>query len=223
MAFENNIFINCPFDKKYKPILKAIVFCIVYLDYKPLLSETINSADSRVYGILNLIGKAKYSIHDLSRMESSKKNQLSRFNMPFELGLDLGAQYFGEEFLQEKKCMVIMDDKHVYDEILSDFSGNDIASYSNPGDLVKILRSFFVHHTLDNFNAYPLDSPETVHAIYAVFLDEFSQGYETNLMFSKQEVETIRYAVPRHCKVSNCCLEVCRTRCSRATTCIFLA
>jgi len=46
MAFENNIFINCPFDKEYKPILKILVFSSIYLGYKPLLSETINSADS---------------------------------------------------------------------------------------------------------------------------------------------------------------------------------
>ena len=89
MPFESNIFINCPFDKKYDPILKAVVFCIVYLQYKPLLSETINSANSRVSGILDLISQAEYSIHDLSRMESTQKNELARFNMPFELGKSL--------------------------------------------------------------------------------------------------------------------------------------
>lgn len=65
MGFEKNIFINCPFDKEYVPILKPIVFCVVYLDYHPLMSETINSAESRIARIQHLIESAKYSIHDL--------------------------------------------------------------------------------------------------------------------------------------------------------------
>ncbi|MFD1615633.1 hypothetical protein [Gelatiniphilus marinus] len=103
MAFDKNIFINCPFDDKYKTLLKAIVFCIVYLNYKPLLSETNNSADSRVDGIINLISNSKYSIHDLSRLEASKKNELARFNMPFELGMDIGCKRFGSAS-QKEKC-----------------------------------------------------------------------------------------------------------------------
>lgn len=83
MAFEDNIFINCPFDKEYKPILKILVFSSIYLGYKPLLSETINSADSRVEGIQDLISQAKYSIHDLSRMESTKKKRVSSFQYAF--------------------------------------------------------------------------------------------------------------------------------------------
>ncbi len=56
MSFEKNIFINCPFDNNYKPILKALVFGITYLGYIPKLSETIDSAETRIAGIQNLIG-----------------------------------------------------------------------------------------------------------------------------------------------------------------------
>ena len=71
-----------------------------------MLSETINSADSWVDGIQDLISQAKYSIHDLSRMESTKKNELARFNMPFELGIDIGCKRFGNADMNEK-CLLI--------------------------------------------------------------------------------------------------------------------
>ena len=143
MPFESNIFINCPFDKKYDPILKAVIFCIVYLQYKPLLSEIINSANSRVSGILDLISQAKYSIHDLSRMESTQKNELARFNMPFELGMDIGCKRFGNN-LQKEKCFLILDKiKYRYQKSISDISGNDISvHHEEPEKALRNVRNW---------------------------------------------------------------------------------
>lgn len=99
---------------------------LFYLGYNPLLSQTINSADSRVEGIQELISQAKYSIHDLSRMESTKKNELARFNMPFELGIDIGCKKFGDSDMNSK-CLLILDKiKYRYQKSISDLSGNDI-------------------------------------------------------------------------------------------------
>ena len=49
-------------------------------------------------------------IHDISRTELDKKTSLPRFNMPFELGLFLGAKKFGA-FDQSKKRTLILDKK----------------------------------------------------------------------------------------------------------------
>lgn len=99
---------------------------LFYLGYNPLLSQTINSADSRVEGIQELISQAKYSIHDLSRMESIKKNELARFNMTFELGIDIGCKKFGDSDMNSK-CLLILDKiKYRYQKSISDLSGNDI-------------------------------------------------------------------------------------------------
>ena len=176
MAFENNIFINCPFDSKYKPILKAIIFCIVYLEYKPLLSETINSADSRVDGILDLISNSKYSIHDLSRMEASKKNELARFNMPFELGMDIGCKRFGSDS-QKEKCFLILDKlKFRYQKSISDISGNDISIHNEEPE--KALRQ--VRNWLRKLDGNHIDSPNKIWRLYNEFNGDFYEIAEND-------------------------------------------
>ncbi len=143
MAFDKNVFINCPFDEDYKPILKALVFCTIYLGYKPLLSETLNSANSRVEGIQNLISSSKYSIHDLSRMEATKKNELARFNMPFELGLDMGCKKFGKGKNKGKFLLIFDKIRHRYKKALSDLSGNDIEIHHNkPETAIRKFRNW---------------------------------------------------------------------------------
>lgn len=131
MAFDKSVFINCPFDNNYIPILKSIYFCLTYLGYTPLLSETKNSGESRINAIQNLIEQAKYSIHDLSRMQASKKNELARFNMPFELGMDIGCKRFGK-VKHHNKCLLILDkERYRYQQVISDISGNDIQVHAD--------------------------------------------------------------------------------------------
>tara|TARA_R110002049_G_scaffold285775_1_gene467297 strand:- start:1570 stop:2103 length:534 start_codon:yes stop_codon:yes gene_type:complete len=174
MAFENNIFINCPFDSKYKPILKAIIFCTVYLDYKPLLSETINSADSRVNGILDLISNSKYSIHDLSRMEASKKNELARFNMPFELGMDIGCKRFGSDS-QKEKCFLILDKlKFRYQKSISDISGNDISIHNEEPE--KALRQ--VRNWIRKIDGNHIDSPNKIWRLIMNSTEIFTKSHK---------------------------------------------
>jgi hypothetical protein len=131
MAFDNNVFINCPFDDDYQPILKSILFTIISCGYQPLLSENKDSSESRLHSIQNLIEASRYSIHDLSRMEASKKGQLARFNMPFELGMDFGCKrYKGGEQIN-KKCLILDKERYRYHKALSDLSGIDISGHSN--------------------------------------------------------------------------------------------
>lgn len=184
MTFEKNVFINCPFDKAYKPILDALVFCLVYLDYDPLLSENLNSANARIDQILTLIKKSKYSVHDLSRMESTSAKELARFNMPFELGLDMGCKYFGENHSKEK-CILILDkEKYRYQKSLSDLSGNDISSHSNEPEMaIRALRNWFI-----KISGNKLDSANKIWRLYNEFLGDF---YDITLHneLSKEDIE----------------------------------
>jgi hypothetical protein len=76
--FRTNIFINCPFDKDYKSLLRPILFTIVYLGFNPrLASERSDSLEQRIEKILNLIKSCKYSIHDLSRLKAERANDIS--------------------------------------------------------------------------------------------------------------------------------------------------
>lgn len=74
MDFDRNVFINCPFDSSYRPLLMVLVFTVVYLGYKPRLSfERSDSAETRIDKIVGLINESKFGIHDLSRMVSEGK------------------------------------------------------------------------------------------------------------------------------------------------------
>lgn len=176
MAFDNHIFINCPFDKEYKPILKALIFCAIYLGHKPLLSETLNSADSRIDGIQKLISQAKYSVHDLSRMESTKKNELARFNMPFELGIDIGCKRFGNSQMNEK-CLLIFDKiKYRYQKAISDLSGNDIEIHNNnPEVALRKLRNW-----IRKIKASKIDSANKIWRLYNEFKGDFFEIAKTD-------------------------------------------
>jgi len=91
--FEKNVFINCPFDDKYLELLHPLSFTLIYLDFNPRIAlESFDSGHQRIDKICKLIEESKFSIHDLSRLQSQKKNEYFRLNMPFELGIDYGVR-----------------------------------------------------------------------------------------------------------------------------------
>ena len=128
--FEKSVFINCPFDKQYEPILQAILFCVIYLGFKPrIATESNNSSENRLSKIQNLIESSKYSIHDLSRCISSKKGEYFRLNMPFELGDDYGCrEYFGNG-CKEKKFLILEEKNYQTKKALSDLAGCDMQAH----------------------------------------------------------------------------------------------
>lgn len=144
--FERCVFINCPFDKDYEPILQAILFCIIYLDFTPrLATERTNSAETRLEKIKELIESSKYSIHDLSRCQATAPEEFYRLNMPFELGLDYGCrQYFGDG-RNEKKILVLEEAPYRYRAAISDLSGCDIEAHHGRFDMaVRKVRNWLV-------------------------------------------------------------------------------
>jgi len=138
-SFERCIFINCPLDKDFEPLLQAILFCIVYLNFLPRIStERTDSAENRLEKIRNLIENSKYSIHDLSRCQAVEAGEHFRLNMPFELGLDYGCrQYFGNG-RENKKILVLEEQKYRYQAAISDLSGCDIEAHG--GDFQVAVR-----------------------------------------------------------------------------------
>lgn len=144
MRFNKNIFINCPFDDEYKPLLRPLIFTIIDCGFTPrIASESSDGGEVRMEKIKRLIQESCYSIHDISRIEPLKKNDLPRFNMPFELGLDLGCKHFGTKKTSRKKCLILEKEKYRYQKVLSDISGNDIKSHNNNSEtLVHNVRSW---------------------------------------------------------------------------------
>jgi hypothetical protein len=144
MAFETNVFINCPFDEKYRPILRAILFCIYYLGFQPRIAvERLNGAEARIEKLIELIEGSKYGIHDLSRLKAEKAGEIYRLNMPLELGLDIGCQRFKGGEHSDKRCLILETERFRYQAALSDLANSDIEPHGDePLEALTVVRNW---------------------------------------------------------------------------------
>jgi hypothetical protein len=93
------------------------------------------------------MGASKFSIHDISRIEPLIAGGLPRFNMPFELGIDIGCREHGSEAHRTKRCLVLERERFRYQKVLSDIAGNDIKAHHNdPMTVVKAIRAWFAEN-----------------------------------------------------------------------------
>ena len=127
--FDINVFVNCPFDPDYKPMFEAIVFAVFDCGYKPRCAlEAYDAGEVRIEKIAGLVRSCRFGIHDISRTELNQVG-LPRFNMPFELGLFLGAKRFGDVVQRRKTCLVLDREQFRYQAFLSDIAGQDISAH----------------------------------------------------------------------------------------------
>jgi hypothetical protein len=144
MTHEKDIFINCPFDAQYRPLLRGLLFAVQDCGFSARSAlEVEDSGEVRVQKIIRIIGECPYSVHDISRVELDKKTNLPRFNMPLELGLFLGARAFGDAVNQQKRCLVLDDDPFRYQSVCSDIAGQDIRAHAGKvSAAIEIVRNW---------------------------------------------------------------------------------
>jgi len=146
-VFDKNVFINCPFDEGYTPLLKALLFTIKKGGLSPRLAlERWDSGEVRLNKIRELIELSQYSIHDLSRLKAKQADEYSRMNMPFELGLDYGCRiYHEEDRYKQKKFLLLEEEQYSTQKALSDLSFADCKCHKGKVEnLVYAVRSWFV-------------------------------------------------------------------------------
>ena len=69
---------------------------------------------------------------------------LPRFNMPYELGLDIGSIEYGSRKLKSKKILILESEKYHYLKVISDISGQDISSHDDdPKKLLSRVITWF--------------------------------------------------------------------------------
>ena len=137
--FDRSVFINCPFDERFAPLLHAIAFYITDLGFLPRIApENADNAANRLDRIVELVRGSKFSIHDLSRCKSTQAGEYARLNMPFELGLDHGCARFGPAPLSGKAILILEETRFDYQKSLSDIAGWDI--HAHDGDFIKAVR-----------------------------------------------------------------------------------
>jgi hypothetical protein len=130
--YDNSVFINCPFDEAYRPIFDALVFTVFDCGFVARSSlEFAGSGGVRIENIVSLIRECKCGIHDISCTELSADSELPRFNMPFELGIFVGAMKLGMGKQKQKDCVILDREKYRYQRFISDIAGQDVKAHSD--------------------------------------------------------------------------------------------
>lgn len=175
--YELNVFVNCPFDEQYVPLLRPLLFTVVYLGFKPrIATERSDAGESRLGKICEIVRESRYSIHDLSRLKSRRPQEFYRLNMPFELGIDYGARQYGPPFMTEKRCLILEKSAHDFKQALSDLSGVDIKSHKDePIEIVRSVRDWFLE-------TVGLGDAEHFRVIWSHFNDFTAALYKSRLV-----------------------------------------
>lgn len=165
----DNVFINCPFDAAYAPTFRALIFCLHACGFSPRSAlELDDSGQTRMEKLVSLIGECRYGIHDLSRTELDEASQLPRFNMPFELGIFLGAHRYGGTTQKLKRSLIFDIDDVRYLRFISDLRGMDI--HGHAGDSERALQE--TRDWLANVSRRRLPSGAICLRLYRRFLAE---------------------------------------------------
>lgn len=137
--YENAVFVNCPFDDAYRDLFEALIFAVHDCGYVAHCAlEAEDGSQVRIDKITQLIGECRLGIHDISRTEPDPSTSLPRFNMPFELGMFLGAKRFGRAEHKRKNCLILDVDRYRYQKFISDIAGQDISAHG--GDSSRVIR-----------------------------------------------------------------------------------
>lgn len=182
--YEKNVFINCPFDKDYQPLLHSLIFTIIYLGFNPRITlERSDSGETRFSKICELIKDSKYSIHDLSRIKSNKRGEYFRLNMPFELGLDIGARIFNSKVHNSKRCLILEEERYRFQAAISDISNSDIKHHSGEVPrMIKAVRNWFAENGLKH-----TPSATKILNKYIDFIDDFDEKRRSE-GFTRKEI-----------------------------------
>lgn len=121
--------------------MQAIVFAVQACGFTPrCASEGNDAGEERLAKIMRIIGDCRFSIHDLSRKGPDPVHGLSRFNMPFEMGLCFGAMRFGKR----KKVLLVMETEPFdYQKFMSDIAGRDVEHHGDdPKRVIEKVRNW---------------------------------------------------------------------------------
>jgi len=170
-AYEESVFVNCPFDAEYQEIFRALVFTVHDCGLMARCAlEVDDSGEVRITKLNRIIRECQFGIHDISRTELDPHEKLPRFNMPLELGLFLGAREFGTGKQKEKLSLILDTERYRYQKFCSDIAGQDIKAHEGTVDkAVRAVRNWLTT-MLDGI--YLLPSAGKMAERYRAFLAE---------------------------------------------------
>lgn len=130
------VFLNIPYDQQFENLYLAYLVGISCFGLVPRATLEVPGGNGRLDRILDLVRDCTYSIHDLSRVQLDRaRPRAPRFNMPFELGLAVACERFGENgqvwFVFETVALRL-------NKSLSDLSATD--PYVHNGTIAGVFR-----------------------------------------------------------------------------------
>ena len=142
--YNDNVFLNCPFDSDYKQLFDAMVFAVHDCGFIARCAlEEEDASQVRIDKIYDIIGDCRYGIHDISKTELDEASGFPRFNMPLELGVFLGAKKFGIKEQKKKNCLILDKEQYRYQQFISDIAGQDIQAHNNdPKEMIIVVRNW---------------------------------------------------------------------------------
>lgn len=143
-AQRESVFINVPFDRRYRKLFHALVFTVHECGFFARCAlEGDDGSQMRMDKLYDIIRDSPLGIHDLSRTTLDSKNRLPRFNMPLELGIFLGAKRYGGSIQRRKSCLILERDLYRYQKFCSDIAGQDIrAHHDTVEDAIVAVRNW---------------------------------------------------------------------------------
>jgi hypothetical protein len=164
------VFINCPFDPAYQLMFRSMCFTILLCSYVPRCAlDFSDSGESRFHKILGLIVDCGLSIHDISRVELDSASKLPCFNMPLELGADLGLRIKGPARQRDRRLLILDTEPHRYDITASDLSGQDIEAHGdNESTMIAKVRDWL---NAGHDGPFPLPGADAIEGDYRAYLD----------------------------------------------------
>ena len=169
---QDSVFMNCPFDEDYLPIMHAIIYTVYRCGFAPITAFTENNAlVLRLKKLAKMMRKCPYGIHDISRTELDKGSSLPRFNMPFELGMFYGLYFYGRKKKGKPNGVILEKESYGYQKYISDLNGVDVkAHHDDPHIAINKIRDWFFADNRSN------DIPDSIQIIY-----EYDQFYKVYL------------------------------------------
>lgn len=125
-----------------------------------------DASETRIDKLYGIIKQSRFGIHDLSRTELDSAHKLPRFNMPFELGIFLGAKRFGGKPHASKRALVFDVEPYRYQKFISDLAGVGVTPHhGDPATIVRRTRDWLTTASkrssipgsetlLDSYNAF---------------------------------------------------------------------
>jgi len=164
-SYERSVFLNCPFDDAFAPLFHAAVLTIAALGFTPRCArETEGESDPRMDRIARGLKESKYSIHDLSRFQGEGPDNLSRFNMPLELGMALSMRYQGKTSGTLHNWVALVPHGFVHQRFISDLAGFDPPAHEQtPISIIKAISGWL---TIQPDYSPPAPSARTILEAY---------------------------------------------------------